>query len=591
MKKHLSIILVIAMLLTMLAGITAFADSAEPSLEIKYYTVPMTTTVEILYAVPAEGYDVNPDGTVDGLYLLVWKGAEGSVDSAEKIQSCGFMRIDGVKHLIFRYEGLNADEMGVKVYARVSYNGNLGSAKSYSVKDFAASYDGKYKSLVAALIKYGNAIETLVNAPTSAEAEIVNKNGAKGVLTLISDDGDQRTSDFFYNVVAPQYDSFKVTIALPTDKVANLYKTSDGTAYLYDEQGNYVLAIKNNGYNSAIEGSVFANASDYPTMVDFWRKVTDNGQIEIASHSHSHGDSWPANDDVYYKADGTTVKYPAGSVLKEINASAQILRDLIGQETPFLLRPGGTFWETADRPYFDSLMLSTGTYLGMRSSNGAPPKVGQTSANGAKLNTVDKFKNPDGRLNIATILVRSYEAAFDETGKDFATTSASSKEEILAAGISAWEQYVDYAIQYGAWASLGFHSVASDSSTASGYTVYDSQVLALMDYVEPFVESGDLWLASFAEAAKYYFEWSSAELTATQYGSSRIDVTLTDGETDERFDEALTVKVTVPSAWSSVRAESASGYTDLTVHTEDEGNFVYVNIVPDSGTVILTSAN
>ena len=187
--------------------------------------------------------------------------------------------------------------------------------------------------------------------------------------------------------------------------------------------------------------------------------------------------------------------------------------------------------------------------------------------------------------------MRSYEAAYDETGKAFVTDADSSKEEVLAAGVSAWEQYVNYAMQYGSWASIGFHSIVSDDVTATGYNVYDSQVLALMEYVEPFVESGDLWLASFQEAAKYYFEWSSAKLTATQYGDSRIDVTLESGETDERYDEALTVKVTVPAAWSSVRAESASGFADLTVHTEDEGSFVYVNIVPGSGTVILTSAN
>ena len=178
MKKHLAFTIVIAMLLSMLVGLTAFANDAEPSVEIEYYTVPMTATVEMLYAVPAEGYDINDDGTVDGLYLLVWKGAEGSVESAEKIQSCGFMRIDGVKHLIFRYDGLGAHEMGVKAYARISYNGRLGSTKSYSVKDFAASYDGKYEDLVASFIKYGNAVETLVNTPTSAEAEIVNKDGA-----------------------------------------------------------------------------------------------------------------------------------------------------------------------------------------------------------------------------------------------------------------------------------------------------------------------------------------------------------------------------------------------------------------------------
>ena len=474
MKKHSIIIFAIAIALVMLVGVTALASSGEPSLEIKYYTVPMTTTVEILYAVPANGYTVNPDGTVDGLELLVWKGAEGSVDSAERIASKGVMTINGTSCIVFRYEGLNAAEMGVKAYAKISYNGKLVSTVGYSVKDFASSYDGKYKSLVAALIKYGNAIEILANTPVDAEAEIVNKNGTKGVLTLISDDGDQRTSDFFYNVVAPKYDSFKITIALPTDKVANLGKTSNGLAYDIDDKGNYTLYVKSNTYSSDIAGSVFANASAYPTMVDFWNKVTDNGQIELASHSHSHG-PWPATDEVVYNEDGT-VKYPAGSALKELNASAQILRQLLGQDSPFILRPGGTFMTTEVRSYLDSLFLTNNTFLGMRSSNGAAPMLGQTSANGAKLNTPSKFATADGRLSIATILVRSYEAAYDSTGKAFVTNSDSSKEEVLAAGVSAWKQYVNYAMQYGSWASIGFHSIVSDDVTATGYNVYDSQV-------------------------------------------------------------------------------------------------------------------
>ena len=588
MKRKLILFLAVALALTSIVGLTALAEDAEPSVEIAYYTVPMTATVEIFYAIPADGYKVNPDGTVDGLSLLVWEGAEGTADTAVKLSAKGVTSINGKNHIIFVYDGLDAGEMDVKVYARAFFGDRLGSTKVYSVKDFAASYNGEYKSLVAALIKYGNAIKALAEQPTDAEAEIVNKNGAKGVLTLISDDGNQRTSDFFYNVVAPKYDAFKITVALPTYNVAGLNTTADGKAYLMDDNGNYVLTIKSNDYDSAISGSVFKSGA-YPTMVDFWKKVTDNGQIEIASHSHSHGSSWPANDDVVYKADGVTVKYPAGSVLKEIRASAQILRDLIGQDSPFIMRPGGTFWENADSDYFYNLVETDDSFIGMRTSNGAAPFIGATSVNGAKLNTPEKFQDAIGRLKIATILVKGYEAAYDETGKAFVTTSSSTNAECIAAGVSAWEQYVDYAIQYGAWASLGFHSVTSDSSTASGYTVYDSQVLALMDYVEPLVESGDLWLASFREAAKYYFEWSSAELSAIQYGSSRIDVTLTDGETDERFDEALTVKVAVPAEWTSCAADRGSSTETLTVRTAEDGaKFVYVNIVPDSGTVVLT---
>ena len=104
---------------------------------------------------------------------------------------------------------------------------------------------------------------------TKTSAEIVNKNGAKGVLTLISDDGDQRTSDFFYTEIAPKYDSFKITIALPTKKVASLTETADGSAWMMDEDGNYVLTVLRNDYSSKIAGSVFAKASNYPTTVDY----------------------------------------------------------------------------------------------------------------------------------------------------------------------------------------------------------------------------------------------------------------------------------------------------------------------------------
>ena len=410
---------------------------------------------------------------------------------------------------------------------------------------------------------------------TSTSAEIVNKNGAKGVLTLISDDGDQRTSDFFYTEIVPTYNSFKITIALPTKKVASLSKTADGKAWLMNEDGDYVLTVLPNEYRSQIAGSLFASNKNYATMVDFWNKITDTGAIELASHSHTHA-AWGVTDE--YNS-----PYPAGNVIKELHASAQILRDLLGQESHFILRPGGH--EDLTSAYFYNLVETDDTFIGMRGSNGAPPLPGVTSANGAKLNTIEKFQKADGRLRIATLLVRGYEAAFNEAGTGFATASGASSADCIAAGISAWTQYVDYAMQYGSWASIGFHAVVPDSTaTASGYAVFDSQVKALMDYVEPLAESGELWLASFSDAAKYYFEWSSATVSATTYGDERVEVTLTDREEDERFDEPLTVKVTVPDGWRKAELESYGVTTELTVHTAEDGTrFVYANILPGEG--------
>lgn len=408
-------------------------------------------------------------------------------------------------------------------------------------------------------------------------AEIVNKNGAKGVLTLISDDGDQRTSDFFHTVIEPAYDSFKVTIAIPTNKVAKVGVSSDGKSYIPSSTGSpYSIAYLDNTYVSAISNSPFKSGT-HANMRDFWNTITASGAIELASHSHTHG-YWPERDD--YHTAGSKI-WPKGSVTMEVAASAQILRRGLKQEAAFMIRPGGSEITDTMKNLFRSIVESDSSYLGMRSSNGAPPFKGATTVSAARLNTKDKFKTKDGRYTIATILVRAYEAGFNSTGTGFATTKDSNKTAVKNAGISAWTNYVDYAMQFGQWASIGFHSVVSDSSTASGYQVYDWQVKALMNYVEPLVDSGDLWLASFSDAAKYYFEWSSAELSAQLCNDEYIEVKLTDKETDERFDEALTVKLSIPSEWTTAKLTTGGQTTSLEIHTNSDGSkFVYANIVP-----------
>ena len=360
--------------------------------------------------------------------------------------------------------------------------------------------------------------------------------------------------------------------------MATLATINGGKEYQMNSSGGYSMKeFLTNSY-TPMSGSVLTKSS-LPKMTDFWKKVTDTGAIEIASHSHSHG-PWPAHDNL--EMNGNTVVWPKGSAIKELRASAQIIRNALKQETPFIMRPGGSFMTTEVSTYLKSLFKTDTTYLGMRGSNGAPPLPSEaTNATKAKLNTVDKFKTQDGRLTIATLLVRGYEAAYNSAKTGFATNKDSSKSAVQSAGISAWKQYVDYTMQFGQWGSVAFHAVVADSATATGYQVYDKQVMALMDYVQPLVDSGDLWLAHFAEAAKYYFEWSSATVSATLYDNDYIEVSLNDKETDARFDEALTVKLEIPTSWKTAKLTTAGTTSNLTIHTDTDGShFVYANIVP-----------
>ena len=418
----------------------------------------------------------------------------------------------------------------------------------------------------------------------TVSSTIVNKNGASGVLSMISDDGDQRTSDFFYTVVAPRYSSFKISIAAITNNIASLKTDATGKTWLKDSDGNYVLEIVPNTYTSSINGSVFAGSATHPTKVDFWKQIVSGGQIELISHTHTHA------------ACGTTDEqngnYPAGNVIKEIHASAQILRNLLGQDSPFIARAGGAFWPNNEefRSYFYNLVSSDPTFVGMRTSNGDPPLPG---ASGTKLNKPEMFTDPFNRLNIGCLLLKGNRASFNADGTNFAFPEGGKMQDVMAAGIGAWTNYIDLAIENGQWASIAFHSIYDGTNTkiiSDGYEVADAQVLALMDYVQPLVDSGKLWVGTFSEVAEYYFQWSTAEVSAKAYGDDRVEITLSDKEEDPRMDSALTVKVNVPGNWTKAELDTNGEKTILDVHIDEDGScFVYANIVPDAeGVSVLT---
>ena len=159
-------------------------------------------------------------------------------------------------------------------------------------------------------------------------------------------------------------------------------------------------------------------------------------------------------------------------------------------------------------------------------------------------------------------------------------------QDVMAAGIGAWTNYIDLAIENGQWASIAFHGIYDGTNTkiiSDGYEVADAQVIALMDYVQPLVDSGKLWVGTFSEVAEYYFQWSTAEVSAKAYSDDRVEITLSDKEEDPRMDSALTIKVNVPGNWTKAELDTNGEKTILDVHVDEDGScFVYANIVPDA---------
>jgi hypothetical protein len=140
-----------------------------------------------------------------------------------------------------------------------------------------------------------------------------------------------------------------------------------------------------------------------------------------------------------------------------------------------------------------------------------------------------------------------------------------------------WKLYIDAALEVGGWATFCLHNVCN---TGKYYNLDEEYAHQLFSYTN----KENIWVANYTDALMYYSEWSTAT-TFAEFIDGKIYVTLSDGEDDALFTEALTVKVTVPESWKTVTLDGKT----LTVNTDESGeSFVYVDIVPDSGTVILS---
>ena len=383
-----------------------------------------------------------------------------------------------------------------------------------------------------------------VTGTFNATGDVVGKDGTTGTVTFVVDDGDHATAQFTVGMME-KYDGLRFTYAILVNKLATLKTVYDPEigkyVYVMDEDGKYTYTVKQ-------------------TEVDFWNDLLKNYDTEVISHTYTHA-FW-GNDDnggVQYYVDSsgnvkTSGNLTVGSATAEIYASMQIIEDLLGIRAVTLTEPGigakttdtvvnGTLYKTY-YTYYQSLVkqaIADGTIV-----NYIGGIMGLSSANISKYVTKDNIKSLNG---VSRLMV----------------TPTDNKE--------MWKQFIDNAAADDGWATFCIHKITPTAS--SGHYILESDAEELFAHAA----SKNVWIANYTEAALYYTEWASAEVSTT-YEDGRIDVTLTDDEDNTVYDEELTVKVYVPAIWTAAQMDGRS----LTVHTDDSGSFVYVNILPDSGT-------
>ena len=431
---------------------------------------------------------------------------------------------------------------------------------SYDFKTYAnsdavkLSTNEKVEKLVVAMYNYfreANEYARVSDKDFKSIATVVVKGDKSGTVTYIFDDGDAPTGEYTAAMLR-DYDNLKITYGLIGEKYATLetvYNEQTGKyEYVFDENGKYVYTVNE-------------------SAAKLWRELVAefSDRIEYTSHTFTH--DFPGYDDEggtvqYVDTSGNikTVTLPAGSASAELYATIQVFNELFGEDALTIVEAGvpaqegdividGVLYRGYYAYYAELLMklYEEGLLVGARGAGTGPDKQ--------YIITPDALADLNVRFDMHAYTLRHTQT------------------------VESWKQYIDYATESGGWALLMLHRIYADDRTDVDHVIH-TKVSATRELFE-YTERDDVWVANLTEATKYYSEWATSTVS-TKILDGVIVLTVTDTENNEVYDEALTVKVTVPSAWEACIVNGE----EIKVLTAENGiSYVLVDVVPDSGDV------
>ena len=140
----------------------------------------------------------------------------------------------------------------------------------------------------------------------------------------------------------------------------------------------------------------------------------------------------------------------------------------------------------------------------------------------------------------------------------------------------------DAAEQQGKWLVAFIHTLDGGIDSCWGSWEID-MFTTYLDYLQ----RKNLWVGTFGAAVKYIKERSSAILSVYSSSSDQMVLSLTDSLDDAIYNQPLTLRSEVPSAWTSVRIEQGSSSIEVPSTVEGTTRVVYYNAIPDRGLITL----
>ena len=318
----------------------------------------------------------------------------------------------------------------------------------------------------------------------------------------------------------------------------------------YDLRGTIGLIT-----NKIVSVNVNGERTIKQSAVTFWQGILDTGRFIITSHSrnHTYWGRYDSGDEGTYKYGDDIIEYKTkpGFITSEVKGSQEDIRICFpSQRAITFIKPGfGSNTDGSPQISAEANSIIQQYYVSMRNTGGGVDSI--------------PFAN--------TYSVKSFMVKGGQN-------------------VNEWIGYVDEAIEKNGIIVYLFHNIENSDS---GNTVSKTKASTLFKYISEKKAEGKVWVADFEQASLYAEEYRKASVTAVQ-NDTCITLTVTDEwEDNTLYNQELTVKLEITDdTWNTVRCLYADGTSRIAIVNRDaDGAYVYVNAVPDSGSVIIYKNN
>ena len=328
----------------------------------------------------------------------------------------------------------------------------------------------------------------------------------------------------------------------------------------YDD-GDYDTAVWVNQMNKkyGLRGScmIIAGREKFTSKVNQWRTLLADGTLDIQCHSMNH-----ANDTTSYGTHADHVEDVVNSKKKLEGYFPN--NDVLVYATPYTKITDYSYKVSGDS---SSQKIYDGGTKALIHENYFANRNG-----------------PSGLQSLDPTLGDDQGSWYNPYVQWFYTNTSQTSAQRLG--------WIDDAVKKGGWLIILAHQIvdsADPNNSGDLYKLSKSNAEAFFKHASPYIQSGELWAATFGEATKYIRERQNTTAfrrmdNGVLYVGLKIDRTTADGHymDEDVFNYPLTVKSRVPSAWKSVsyKLNGKTVTADVFTDPADNQKYVLVNVVP-----------